>query len=568
MAWGNDITDISPLAGLTKLKELRLRGNKIRDVSPLRSLTKLKELRIKQNLLNASSIKDRIPALQARGVAVEFDPTPVTIPDANLRAVIAAKLGKASGATITVADMITLTSLDGKRAGISDLTGLEFATSLAQLELYGNGISDISALADLTNLTLLYLSLASVSDISALADLTNLTNLGLEGSNNLSDISPIAGLTNLKDLNLGGNNLTDISPLRNSTRLTTLDLSFNNLTDISPLTPLRGLDSGGEWTGVWTVSVYLKGNPLSASSLNDHIPTLERNDVTVHFDPPFRESDFDIELVFLDDHSTEKRQRIFRYAARRWMSIIREDLPDYTPTQGWSFTCGDQSYEIPPGERIDDLRIYVGSVQRMGEVRTHVANEEITYTPAAFAGPNLSRETGLPILGCVGVGSFAFDYIIPRDLLDLSLHEIGHILGIGTTTDYLQDFSNDPHFNGPLAIAAFNDAGGRDYAGAKVPMEKSGGHWRSPVLGDELMGSSGTRVLSAITIQALADLGWVVDVTQADPYGLFGAAAKASAKIAASSIRAEPQWTCGVGQQREPIYVVDPQGRVVRTLHR
>ena len=72
--------------------------------------------------------------------------------------------------------------------------------------------------------------------------------------------------------------------------------------------------------------------------------------------------------------------------------------------------------------------------------------------------------------------------------------------------------------------------------------------------------------ISAITVQALADLGWVVDVTQANPYTLPSAAAKASAKIAAPAPHAEPEWSCSTGQHQEPIYVVDPQGRVVRTI--
>ena len=69
------------------------------------------------------------------------------------------------------------------------------------------------------------------------------------------------------------------------------------------------------------------------------------------------------------------------------------------------------------------------------------------------------------------------------------------------------------------------------------------------------------QLLSAITVQALADLGWVVDVTQADLSKAppFGSAAKASAKIEAPTTHAH-------GEQREPIYVVDQQGRIVRTL--
>ena len=129
------------------------------------------------------------------------------------------------------------------------------------------------------------------------------------------------------------------------------------------------------------------------------------------------------------------------------------------------------------------------------------------------------------------------------------------------------------HFNGPLAIAAFNDAGGRDYTGKKVPV--SGGHWRRPVLSGELMVSGGGAALSAITVQSMADLGYGVDVTQADPYTLPGTSAgKASAKIAVATpaisgvdvTQTDTYIQCGAGLRREPIYVVDPQGRVIRTI--
>ena len=131
----------------------------------------------------------------------------------------------------------------------------------------------------------------------------------------------------------------------------------------------------------------------------------------------------------------------------------------------------------------------------------------------------------------------------------------------------------------------------------------------------ELMGGGPT--LSAITVQSLADLGYGVDVTQADPYTLPGATAgKVSAKIAAvmpsipsygadvtqpdaytkpvvgphwqdkvsgavSSTheddrlrrrlatlptQARPKLKCGVGLINEPIHVIDKQGRIVRTI--
>ena len=52
---------------------------------------------------------------------------------------------------------------------IQDLTGLEYATSLQDLELDDNQIIDISALSGLTNLQDLYLENNQIIDISSLA---------------------------------------------------------------------------------------------------------------------------------------------------------------------------------------------------------------------------------------------------------------------------------------------------------------------------------------------------------------------------------------------------------------
>ena len=70
----------------------------------------------------------------------------VDIPDSNLRAAIGMALNKASGATITAAEMETLDRLEARNAKIRNLTGLEFAINLTALALDGNAISDISRL--------------------------------------------------------------------------------------------------------------------------------------------------------------------------------------------------------------------------------------------------------------------------------------------------------------------------------------------------------------------------------------------------------------------------------------
>ena len=501
---GNDITDITPLAGLTNLTELNLRFNKIEEMTPLASLTNLTWLD-----LNFNAIEDISPLAGLTNLTIlrlGWNKIEDITPLAGLTNLTELNIGfnnitDKSVLASVLANLTNLESLNLQYMEITDISMLAGLTNLRRLLLLSNNIVDISPLAGLTNLTILQFANNDIADITPLADLTNLTELRLEG-NYIEDIAPLAGLTNLTSLALNKNNISDVSPLAGLTNLTWLDLRFNGITDISPLAGLTYLT----WLG-------LRGNPLNLSSIGAHVPVLEDRGATVQYDSFQEEGDYDIELVFLDSFS-ERDRRVLNWTARRWMAVIREDLPDYEFAQGWSGQCGDHSIEIPPGERIDDLRIYVISIED---------------GPLGWGGPRLLRETThLPVLGCM-----AFD-IERSNIPIIGLHEIAHVLGFGTIWDELGLFQNPPngdqHFNGPLAIAAFDEAGGREYTGAKVPVD--GGHWRISVFGQELMTHGGD--LSAITIQSLADLGYSVDVTQADPYTLPSAAGKARAKISAA----------------------------------
>ena len=204
---------------------------------------------VTDNPLNAASESTYIPTLQARGVSVSFVPSPaVAIPDPNLRAAIAAALGKERAAPITHAEIKTLNRLEANDSGISDLTGLEFATNLSYLNLSSwpsddlpdNNISDVSPLTGLTDLTTLLIGGNNVSDLSPLSKLTNLTELWLE-SNSISVVSHLSGLPDLKELSLSDNNISDVSPLTGLTDLTTLLIGGNNVSDLSPLSRLTNL---------------------------------------------------------------------------------------------------------------------------------------------------------------------------------------------------------------------------------------------------------------------------------------------------------------------------------------
>ena len=208
-------------------------------------------------------------------IAAPLSSKVVSIPDANLHAVIETALGKSSSTIITASDMGYLTNLEARDANISDLTGLEGATHLTDLRLDRNAISDISVLGGLTNLTGLGLDENNITDISVLEGLTDLRHL-LIGGNNISDISVLGGLTNLTGLSLYNNNISDISVLEGLTDLRHLWLGGNSITDFSPLVANTGLGSGD--------TVDVRGNPLSYLSIHTHIPTLRSRGITVEFD--------------------------------------------------------------------------------------------------------------------------------------------------------------------------------------------------------------------------------------------------------------------------------------------
>jgi PKD repeat protein len=89
---------------------------------------------------------------QSIGVAII-----VIMPDANLRAVVYATLGKNPIDPLTSDDMANLTTLIAPGLGITDLTGLEWAVNLTTLDLSNNNISSTASLAGLTKLTYLNL---------------------------------------------------------------------------------------------------------------------------------------------------------------------------------------------------------------------------------------------------------------------------------------------------------------------------------------------------------------------------------------------------------------------------
>ena len=164
----------------------------------------------------------------------------VEIPDANLRRAVKEALNLPAGTPITQAAMRDLTSLNVGDLGIADLSGLEFATGLTGLAIFGNQITDLTPITGLTKLEHLLMWVNPISDITPLANLTNL--LGLDaGGCHITDITPLANLTQLTGLNLRHNSIVNIDSLANLSLLTELRLNSNAIADVTPLSNLTKL---------------------------------------------------------------------------------------------------------------------------------------------------------------------------------------------------------------------------------------------------------------------------------------------------------------------------------------
>lgn len=286
---------------------------------------------------------------------------------------------------------------------------------------------------------------------------------------------------------------------------------------------------------------------------------------------------FNIELVFVDPGS-DAQNRVFEDAARRWESVIVRDVWDFD----FSFApqepgrCGQGSPALT--DVVDDVRMFVriDSIDGPGKI-------------LGKAGPCFARPVpfeGVDLPGLVIAGTMEFDEDdLPRleaqgILVSTITHEMGHVLGFGTLWENFELLANpsvggnpsaDTHFTGPLARAAFESSGGRNYrGGAIVPLENGGdlgsadSHWRESVFENELMTpflSAGLEPFSVVTIESMADLGYEVDPTAADNFRIGGAGDPGVAADRGTVVH------LGDDILRMPIHVMSRKGRLLRTIH-
>ena len=202
-------------------------------------------------------------------IAALLSPEIVSIPDANLAAVVKETLGLPPEDTITQLYMLRLRQLQASFREITDLTGLEHAVNLTHLWLRGNQIRDITPLAGLTLLVWLELISNSISDLSPLEQMKGLEYLWLS-DNSVSELSPLAGLTILKAITLAGNPIAEKGPLHGLARR-------NPFLEIDLDTRTLGMISGDGQEGAAGAAL---DEPFAVFMLDRYGDPLARTEVT------------------------------------------------------------------------------------------------------------------------------------------------------------------------------------------------------------------------------------------------------------------------------------------------
>lgn len=230
-------------------------------------------------------------------------------------------------------------------------------------------------------------------------------------------------------------------------------------------------------------------------------------------------SAYEITIRYLGAPS-ERQQLAVSRAVEKWQSVITGDLPS-VPVKVDAGACFRNQPAV--NETIDDILIFV----------------DFSYVDGAGgilgeAGPCFVRsESGLPVLGFLRLDNSDLRQMEAIGTIDdVVLHEIGHVLGIGTLWSSRALLSGagttDPLFTGRYATSAYRAIGG-GHPG--VPVENTGGegtrdgHWRKSVFGDELMTgwiSAAGNPISRVTVESLQDLGYMANTGGAETFVLGG----------------------------------------------
>lgn len=276
------------------------------------------------------------------------------------------------------------------------------------------------------------------------------------------------------------------------------------------------------------------------------------------------ESDFGLQLRWASAPPGGDVERAFTRAVDRINAII---VGQVAPVVLTNFTVATSCVASAPtlNETVSGLLIY--------------ATVEAIDGPGAVlgsAGPCYTRTSdSLALIGRMRFDIADLDNMVINGTLEaVVLHEMLHVIGVGTLWALKGKRlglapTSTPFFTGALAKAAcINEAQGAAVCGGGVPIEDCVGitgcgsgtinsHWKELTFRTELMTgyvSQTGNPFSKMTIQSLADLGYVVNLNGQDPYVVPPPALMSSI----------PAFSVKMPEPHGPLAEVDQNGRITR----
>ncbi len=404
----------------------------------------------------------------------------------------------------TAADSVSLTQVSGPPVALGAKAALVNGEATIQVIYNGNGTSQLQAIGRNVRGVLKAVEVGSAS-VAAYAGNNQAAMAGtalptkpavqvLDGNGN-----PVVGRSVTFAAATGGGSVTTATVSTNASGIATV----GNWT-LGATAQLNTLTATVSGTGV-------SGNPVTFSA-----PACENGTGTGYV----------VTVCYTTDMTASQRST-FQTAAGRWGQVVTGDLSNVTV----NLPAGQCDSWLPSMNLVvDDLIIFarIVSIDGPGGV-------------LGSAGPCFVRNSNaIPVLGLMQFDAADVASLETAGQFNaVILHEMGHVLGIGTmwsTFGLLQNPSSagtplDTYFSGANGIAGFNSIGGSTYTGGqKVPVENTGGagtmngHWRETVLQNELMtgylNSGVANPLSLLTVRSLSDMGYTVNTGAADSFFL------------------------------------------------
>ncbi|MEO8478294.1 MAG: Ig-like domain-containing protein [Gemmatimonadota bacterium] len=278
---------------------------------------------------------------------------------------------------------------------------------------------------------------------------------------------------------------------------------------VNATTDASGIASLGDWrigaSGTSTVRAAVVGVPGQS----------------VTFEASGSPRAFTIDLRFLSIPPANIRDA-FVEAALRWMEVVTGDLPDAFVSLPAQSCVLDAAPAF--SETVDDIVIFADfpTIDGPGNILGQ-ANFCVTRPGSRLPSAGGMQFDIADALMLESTGRFK----------DVALHEMGHVLGLSKFNwgplGLVSGLGGaDPIFTGTAGVAGWSTLG-IFYEGTPVPVENDHGegtrdsHWRESVLNTEIMTgfieAQGIPMpLTQLTVGALQDAGFQVDLTKADVF--------------------------------------------------